>query len=71
MTSGDLRKQFEKEYGWTALYRDGGFAFDYVCWLEDRLAEEIDCGHKYCTADNCKSSGTDCPAGGKETDDPD
>jgi len=29
---------------------------------ERRLAEEIKWGHRCCTADNCASSGTDCPA---------
>ena len=29
---------------------------------ERRLAEEITWGHRFCTPDNCVSSGTDCPA---------
>jgi hypothetical protein len=27
-----------------------------------RLAEEMKWGHRFCTPDNCVSSGTDCPA---------
>jgi hypothetical protein len=30
--------------------------------LENRLAEEIKWGHRNCTHDDCKSSGSDCPA---------
>lgn len=30
--------------------------------LESRLAEEIKWGHRNCTHDDCKSSGSDCPA---------
>lgn len=33
-----------------------------VAELEARLAEEIKWGHRNCTGDNCRSSGTDCPA---------
>jgi len=29
---------------------------------KQRLAEEIKWGHRFCTPDNCVSSGTDCPA---------
>lgn len=28
-----------------------------------RLAQEIEWGHRNCTAENCTSSGVDCPAG--------
>ena len=33
-----------------------------IRWLAQRLDEEIKWGHRECTHDNCKSSGTDCPA---------
>ena len=35
---------------------------DAIRWLAQRLDEEIKWGHRECTHDDCKSSGTDCPA---------
>jgi hypothetical protein len=35
---------------------------DAIRWLAQRLDEEIKWGHRKCTRDDCKSSGTDCPA---------
>jgi hypothetical protein len=33
-----------------------------IKWLANRLDEEIKYGHRECSHDCCKSSGTDCPA---------
>jgi len=35
---------------------------DAIWWLAQRLDEEIKWRYRKCTHDDCKSSGTDCPA---------
>ena len=45
---------------------------DAIRWLAQRLDEEVKWGHRKCTHDDCKSSGTDCPANSSQeiTDEP-
>ena len=57
----EFQAQYERTVGEKANNRYGP-TWRYVYWLENRLKKEIECGHKDCTEDNCKSTGVDCPA---------
>ena len=60
-----LQETYENKTGENATYTKDGATYHtlrYVYWLESRLAEEIKWGHRNCEPDDCKSSGTDCPA---------
>jgi len=63
------QEYYEATTGEKALYHTAYCAYHtlrYILWLESRLesrlAEEIRFRHRNCTQDDCKSSGTACPA---------
>ena len=62
MKREDMQKYYEKKYGHKAVSWRSAYSAEYVGWLELRLEEEIKWGHRSCTAEDCKTSGTDCPA---------